>query len=99
MIKTELIKNKILQNKIEVLLHSTLTRGENWKYFVNLIKDIVDIRTLNFAQDVLLNKILDKIKNLQELTDTELRNLLFVLLRSNFNVFENIKVGVKYDNE
>lgn len=99
MIKIEQIKNKILQNRIEFLLRTYTVKGENWKYFINLVKNIIESHSLNFAQEVLLNKILDRIEKLKELTDLELRNLLFVLLRSNLNIFANIKIDVDNDNK
>lgn len=95
LINNVLIKNNLIQNKIDKLWKYNITKSsDNWTNLVIILDQLVKFYNLNLNQEVLLSKIIKELTRCRYLSKEECRKFIYLLSGIGLNVFQclnNIK--------
>lgn len=85
--------NQKLQNKIDYLCSRKTNRNVEWVDFIIVLDNIVKTNILTIAQEILLSKIIDRVKKVRILTNTDCQTLILLLYNNGLNIFKSLNKG------
>lgn len=85
--------NQLLQNKIDYLCSRKTNRSVEWIDFIIVLDNIVKTNILTITQEILLSKIIDRVKKVRILTNTDCQALILLLHNNGLNIFKSLNKG------
>src|SRR3972149_1300366 len=87
------VMNNLLKNKIDHLFKGKNNRNETWCDLVTMLDSIVTNLKLNFDQEVLLTKIINKLIRIRNISKDYCKDIVYLLNNNGLNLFESLSKG------
>lgn len=85
--------NQLLQNKIDSLWNRKTNRSVEWVDFIIVLDTIVKTNILTIPQEILVSKIIDRVKKVRILTNKDCQTLILLLYNNGLNIFKSLNKG------
>jgi len=86
--------NNLLKNKLDRLWNDKCSyRNEIWHDLVIMLDSIVSKLKLNFSQEILLTKIIDKLHRTRNVSKDYCKDIIYLLNNNGLNLFEALNRG------
>lgn len=85
--------NQLLQNKIDYLWNRKNNRSVEWVDFIIVLDNIIKTNILTIPQEILVSKIIDRVKKIRILTNTDCQTLILLLYNNGLNIFKSLNKG------
>lgn len=90
------IMNNLLKNKIDRLWNDKCSyRNETWHDLVIMLDSIVSKLKLDFSQEILLTKIIDKLHRTRSISKDYCKDIIYLLNNNGLNLFGSLSKGEK----